>query len=203
MKHRYFLPHIKSPKSTDQMLWLSTGQTVSRICVCCGICVRLTGFRSASLPLGIPITADVPEVLHEWFTANATRAWGFRSPTCALVSCSVEMEEVERLARAAPIHVPCVARRVEEVLQPAAAPVRVTTDVVQFTDGVGQLLAWHPSDREALGGDTMGRSFDQRSVYGLKLYVFLHPAPYVPRLPVLEILFTAAASMSKVEIRIV
>jgi hypothetical protein len=40
-------------------------------------------------------------------------------------------------------------------------------------------------------------------VYGRKLYVFLHPAPYEPRLPVFEILSMAAASTNKVEIRIV
>jgi hypothetical protein len=100
-------------------------------------------------PLAVPVTADVSAALSHWWRERAMLSWGLRSTTGYLVSTSVEIDKLTRLAElsgqqwsAAPW---------EEVLQPSRGCGVSSAEVVVFQHGRAVLPGRNPAEESTVG----------------------------------------------------
>ena len=100
------------------------------------------------LPLGIPLGDDVASTVSHWIKEYAFEPMGFRELRGALVSCTVELRELEEIASA--LGNRWQAQRPDELLQPSEPTARLSSEIAVFQDGRTQVPAWGPADLDLL-----------------------------------------------------
>jgi hypothetical protein len=98
------------------------------------------------LPLGIPATEDIGEVLTQWQIATSQRGAYLPPVPSAITSLSVPLTSLEKLAGG---RLSVVAAK--DVLRPWRRPARLSTDVATFENGQARIVGWAPGDRELIG----------------------------------------------------
>lgn len=112
----------------------------------------LHGLRSG-LPLGVPVTEDVPAALKYWWSELAMLPWGLRQTRAYLVSMSVDSDSLTDIATASGTQWDVVS--CDAVLQPSAGCGIASSEVAVFTSGVAQLSVVHPAETAALGDEVI------------------------------------------------
>ena len=105
------------------------------------------------LPLGVPVTADVPAELARWMNIDrslphtAVRQRGFGRPF-AITSLSVDTDRLDAIASAA--GAPWQVIAVSDLIQAPRRPCVRSTDVASFSNGEALIEAWDPASRALL-----------------------------------------------------
>ncbi len=102
------------------------------------------------LPLGVPVTSDVPAIVREWTDKGTVQSRFLGETKCALISCSVERARLDDLARACSVTQAWDVVDADQVLLPPRRPARTSTDLATFATGTTTIAAWSSSDREFL-----------------------------------------------------
>jgi hypothetical protein len=115
----------------------------------------------AGFPLAVPVTADVPAALAYWWREFAMLSWGLRSTVGHLVSASIGIDALTRLAELSGQEWSVVPW--EDVLQPSRGCGVSSSEVAVFENGRAELSGRHPAEEAALGRQTvaeLGRSLE-------------------------------------------
>lgn len=133
--------------------------------------LRASHGQPTDLPLGLPATEDVAELISKLQATFARQGAGaFSVARLALTSLSVPREDLIQLAKGRfPVVDP------QQLLRTWKRPARITTDVATFQEGRARLSAWAPSDRDRIGGhETPSRGG------GLVAHLEVQPQPLPP-----------------------
>jgi hypothetical protein len=104
-------------------------------------------------PLGVPVTEDVRAALAHWRSEMAMRSWNFQGGRGYLVSASVDITRLERLAHE--VGGGWEAVPFEAVLQPSFGCGVGSSEVVAFDAGRATVSSVHPAELSALGNDVL------------------------------------------------
>lgn len=100
-------------------------------------------------PLAIPRTEDVGSILDYWVAEYAPEHFGMGGDRrFCLVSTSLKKDALQAYVSDRSHHWRVGDYR--EYLQPPRMPARVSVDLVAFSDGIGNVATWGPSDRDEL-----------------------------------------------------
>lgn len=121
----------------------------------------------AGLPLAIPSTEDVDQILNYWVEEYAPQLFGMGGDRrFRLVSSSVSMQRLRSWADRRPEL--WAAADYRTFLTPPRSPARVSVDVVSFAEGKGSIATWGPGDRDELNRGGSQRRPEMLSTISLR-----------------------------------
>jgi len=132
--------------------------------------LRASHGQPSDLPLGLPATEPILDLITQLQVAYSHRRGVFQVGRLALTSASIPHSDLEEMVKGRlPVVEPI------EVLRPWKRPARITTDVATFHVGQARVSAWAPSDRDRIGShETPTRGG------GLVAHLEVQPQPLPP-----------------------